>query len=297
VQWATANAAVLAAVQRCASPSYPTGLVDGNVTWIGRDEPFISDATQAGIYLQWTNWMPKGRAGTHKSGVVAGLLTAARERQTVGILQVTAKSLEDTDTTSAFGWLANLVNNLGDPEEVDLLHEAGVSLIEVGEAKSLEGVLDDRSASVAVLSIRCQLLDSVVARPVPYIEHVRGTATVSRTNPTSPTDHEWQAGEDSPYPIYYGVGAAGLTSVSTLTGLDQNDLDGTLPKVYPADQKLYFVHRADMGNAAVTLDGFDFDGLAERVIWVGSVAYTCHESTQLFSWPTGLTFVTSEVHL
>lgn len=89
--------------------------------------------------------------------------------------------------------------------------------------------------------------------------------------------------------VYFGVGVAGLTSVSTL---QYNDLNSSLPftttTLAPTAEKAYVSFPVAWGAAHLYVDGLDqTSAFARSTITVGATNYYLYESTQLLT-TTGL---------
>jgi hypothetical protein len=155
-------------------------LSDGNVTWLGRQVPFISPDTQAGIYLRLFGL--KGYCAPRKRNVwdpILRVIHRYRDEQKKGTLQIQVKSDEHTDSTCALVWLENIADNLRDPFARAALLALGLSIIRIHDIKTFEEVVDERSISVGTLDVELQIANSVQGSDALTIESFTGTGHVS----------------------------------------------------------------------------------------------------------------------
>jgi hypothetical protein len=170
---------LIAWVARLASPEYPHPMPEGTVTWFNRAEPFISDCIQAGIYLRILSFKSPGKDGfTQTTNPTTGnLIPNAHSNGTIR-LQIQAKSLEATDDQEADAWLGNLSDRFWSEDSKTRLLALGCAPISTGTITILDGILDDRAASVANFEVVLHWATDVLGSELDPIEHVSGSGSV-----------------------------------------------------------------------------------------------------------------------
>lgn len=93
-------------------------------------------------------------------------------------LQVTVKSLEDTDVSWSLYYLENIQTNIWSEVSLSFLRALGLGIIDVGSIRDHSAPIDQREASIGSLDIKFSFVDNRLI-PVDYstIEHVSGVLT------------------------------------------------------------------------------------------------------------------------
>lgn len=164
-------------VSRLASPIYPAPLPEGVVVWYNRMMPYMSDDLQVGIYLRILS-VKNTNPGVLWHDTAPGIVRPEYYSTRTLRLQIQSKSLADTDDEGALTWLDRIDSLLWSDDSREFLLSFDCSVIEPTQIATLEGVLDDRAASVGNYEVLLHWRSSVLGLSSGRIEHVTGTGDV-----------------------------------------------------------------------------------------------------------------------
>lgn len=172
-------------ISSLASNAYPTPLASGIVCWINRARPYISDSVGAGIYLKIVSFKSPGISALDYTNPSTGVLRPTRTDATKMRLQIQALSYNETDDDSALNWLTNISDRVWNTESVEALRtNCNCSIISTGDVSMLDGVLDDRAASVGTFDLVLHWRSNVVGLDVSTIDGLSGSYSIGgRTGP------------------------------------------------------------------------------------------------------------------
>jgi hypothetical protein len=142
--------------------------------------PFISNTTDAGIYLRILSHKSPGKDGLkYTPHPTTGALVPEYYSTGKIRLRIQAKSLADTDDNNAFSWLTELSSRIWSVESREMLLAFDCSIVETDNIVSMADIIwDDREASVGTFEIVLHWRSSVLGLSADPIEHVTGTGTV-----------------------------------------------------------------------------------------------------------------------
>lgn len=192
MDWSIVRPGLVSLVRSLASEDMTDPMIEGTVTWFGDQVPFIAPETQAGIYMRILSHDKRGRPGRRYENVTVNGVDKVREvrtKQEKFVLQVQAKSLEESDTNGAQIWIDRLTDNIWDRTVLSYLRRLGLGLIrikptvELQEKTPVDGTIgyDNRSVSVVSVDIVMHVVNIVTGLPADFIDYVGISGRVTGT--------------------------------------------------------------------------------------------------------------------
>ena len=167
-------------VSTLASANYPTPLPSGTVLWQNRARDFIGNTTGAGIYLKIVSLKSPGIDGLqYSAGTAPNTIKPTHTDSMKMRLQIQALSYNETDDDSALNWLSNISDRVWFTESIEALRlNCNCSIISTGQITMLDGLLDDRAASVGTFDLVLHWRSNVVGLDISTIDGLSGTYSI-----------------------------------------------------------------------------------------------------------------------